>query len=212
VAADDYNETTGAPEFAGTGAPDTAVDLTLVAAFAALVGTRLIGTTAERNAYEFAREGLRWYDTDTDTEYLHNGSAWVAVWHDWKSWNPTFSNFSLGNGSISAKYRRNGRMIEFIIALTLGSTSAATGAIGFSTPVAPADALIKHARGGVLTRAAVPSTPYPVQMRIAGGSTINVALGTSSGAVLATTNWSNTYPAAPANGDTLYLEGAYEVA
>ena len=71
---------TGAPVFLDSDAPDPAVNPSQVAAFAAEVGTRLIGTTAERTAYAYAREGLRWFDTTTDKEYLYNGSGWVVAW------------------------------------------------------------------------------------------------------------------------------------
>lgn len=69
--------TTGAPEFADADAPDPAVNPSQVAAFAAQVGTRLIGTTAERTAYAYAREGLAWFDTTLEQPFVHNGSGWV---------------------------------------------------------------------------------------------------------------------------------------
>lgn len=79
MASSSNDATTGHPIFDDADAPDLAVNPTEVAAFAAEVGTRLIGDTADRTAYTYAREGLGWYDTTLDTEYLHNGSGWVPA-------------------------------------------------------------------------------------------------------------------------------------
>lgn len=76
MASSSLDPITGAPRFQDADAPDPAVNPTEVAAYAGKVGTRLIGTTAERNAYPFTREGLKWYDTTLKTELLHNGSGW----------------------------------------------------------------------------------------------------------------------------------------
>lgn len=77
MAANDVDPTTGAKIYLGTGAPDTGADLTELAADAARTGTRLIGSTAERTAYAYGRQGLLWYDTDAGREYRHDGSSWV---------------------------------------------------------------------------------------------------------------------------------------
>lgn len=79
MASSSKNPVTGAPVFGDQDAPDPAVNPTEVAAYAAKVGTRLIGTTAERDGYDYAREGLRWYNTTTKSEDLHDGTGWRAV-------------------------------------------------------------------------------------------------------------------------------------
>lgn len=79
MAAKSFDPVTGAPMFRDEDEPDPAVNPSQVAAFAAKVGTRLIGTTAERNAYEYGREGLEWYDTTLDSVLIHNGSGWKGV-------------------------------------------------------------------------------------------------------------------------------------
>ena len=63
----------GHPTFADTDAPDIKVDPTKVSEYAAKVGTRLVGTSAERTAYAYAREGLEWYDTTTKSTWLYIG-------------------------------------------------------------------------------------------------------------------------------------------
>lgn len=78
MASSSLDPVTGAPRFLDADAPDPAVNPTEVAAFAAKVGTRLIGTTAERDAYPYKREGLEWYNTTKDLVEVYNGTGWVA--------------------------------------------------------------------------------------------------------------------------------------
>jgi hypothetical protein len=80
------------PRFDATKPPDLGVDETLVSDFAALVGNRKVGTTAERNAAASATsgkevwEGLQWEDTDLKgTVVWRNGS--------WENAGPRSTNF-----------------------------------------------------------------------------------------------------------------------
>lgn len=155
-------------------------------------------------------EGRRLWVADDKASYVWSGSAWSLQFQDWKSWTPTLTGMSLGNGVVSAKYQRIGKRVAFKIELTWGSSSSASGSIGFSAPVTPSGSFIKHTGVGVWSRNI--GTAYPAQSRIAGGSSINVALTDASVAVGTVALLSNTYPATPATGDTLYLEGSYEVA
>lgn len=122
MAADSFDSTTGAPIFAGTGAPDTGVDLTLLGEFAAKVGTRLMGTTAERTSYSYAREGLEWYDTDLDAVYLSDGSGW-QLWHKRStSYTPTTTNVS-GSPATTARYSVAAGIVHVEIEVTLAGAN-----------------------------------------------------------------------------------------
>jgi hypothetical protein len=69
------------PQYAGTGAPADAADLSEIATYAALVGNRKTGTTAQRNAAtgtSAAWEGLLWGDTTDGYEYRYTSGAWVG--------------------------------------------------------------------------------------------------------------------------------------
>ena len=67
------------PYFAANGAPEIDVDPGLVADYAAKVGNRRVGTTAERNAAagKDLWESLIWGDTSDGNEYKRTGSAWI---------------------------------------------------------------------------------------------------------------------------------------
>lgn len=59
------------------------------------------------------------------------GTLWA-----WQSWTPTFSNFSLGNGTLNhAKYSRVGNLVMCRFRMTLGSTSSMGSDISVSLPV-----------------------------------------------------------------------------
>jgi len=59
----------------------------------------------------------------------------------WSTYTPTFGAFSLGNGTLVARYRHFGRVVVVDIAVTMGSTSSVSGAIEISRPVTAANAI-----------------------------------------------------------------------
>jgi len=56
----------------------------------------------------------------------------------WPTWSPTYTNFTLGNGTAVARYRHFGRTCRVQVDITLGSTSVVSGLIGISRPVTAA--------------------------------------------------------------------------
>lgn len=94
MSASSFDPTDGHPIFSDADAPDVARNPTEVAEFAAEVGTRLVGTTAERNAYAYARNGLEWRDTTLKKTFVHDGSGWVM--------NPVLAAGTLANATVPA--------------------------------------------------------------------------------------------------------------
>ena len=52
----------------------------------------------------------------------------------WTSWTPTYTNFTLGNGTQTAGYRDSGGSVDISIKVVLGSTSSITGNPSFALP------------------------------------------------------------------------------
>ena len=52
----------------------------------------------------------------------------------WTTWTPTLANFTLGNGTVTARYQQIGKTVNFSVKVILGSTSSVTGAVGVSLP------------------------------------------------------------------------------
>ena len=53
----------------------------------------------------------------------------------WTSYTPTLTNLTLGNGTLDAKWRQIGKMVDVYFSFTLGSTSAVGSTPTFSLPV-----------------------------------------------------------------------------
>lgn len=127
MAVDLYDSITGAPGFLSGEASELAVDLSALGTFAVKVGTRLIGTTAERIAYEYAREGLAWWDTDLDSEFLYTGGEWVESFSLDTGWIvPTMSNGWVdGVAAEAVGYRRKSGFMTFTGRAVLGTVAEA---------------------------------------------------------------------------------------
>lgn len=79
------------------------------------------------------------YENDTNYYMGYSGSAWEFGWNllDWKIWNPTLANLTLGSGSVDARYIRIGRTVHYRFLFTLGAGSAVGTGPNFTLPVAP---------------------------------------------------------------------------
>lgn len=58
------------------------------------------------------------------------GSTWA-----WQSYVPTFTNLSVGNGTLTAKYGQRGKDVSVRLSLVFGTTTAISGDVTFSLPV-----------------------------------------------------------------------------
>lgn len=81
-------------------------------------------------------EGMRIYETDTDRELAYDGSNWIIMSEPTQSWTPTFTNTTLGNGTVAGGYKRSDGWIDVTAQFTFGSTSAVTGNVSVSLPIA----------------------------------------------------------------------------
>jgi hypothetical protein len=63
------------------------------------------------------------------------GVKWAG---GWTTWTPTFTNFTLGNGTVTARYQQVGKTVNFSILVSLGSTSVMGTTPYFTLPVTAA--------------------------------------------------------------------------
>ena len=126
----------------------------------------------------------------------------------WTTWTPTYTNITLGNGTVVARYQQTGKTVSFFISLTFGSTTAITGTFpGFSLPVTAAASFNQFL--GFITDAGVgtfnatvdcnTTTAYPCAM-------------SSSGAYAVTTYATTTVPMTWTTSDSFSFNGTYEAA
>jgi hypothetical protein len=88
------------PQYAGTGAPSDAADLSEVATYAANVGNRKVGTTTTRTGLSGADvwEGLDFWDTTLNALFRYRSGAWTQVYSGTNLIIPT----SVSGGTVNA--------------------------------------------------------------------------------------------------------------
>lgn len=62
--------------------------------------------------------------------------AQPAGFPDWFSWSPTWTGFTVGNATVTAKYAVLGAKLFYNVYVSLGSTSAVTGDVSLTMPAA----------------------------------------------------------------------------
>jgi hypothetical protein len=70
-------------------------------------------------------EGMTVYEKDSNNYAVYDGSVWVYQGR-YRSYTPTFTGFTLGNGTVSFNYAVAGNVVIVQAEITLGSTSAVT--------------------------------------------------------------------------------------
>jgi hypothetical protein len=129
----------------------------------------------------------------------------------WTSYTPTFTNFTLGNGTITlAKYAKLGKIAVVKLLVTLGSTSSVSGRIGISLPVtATSDYTDRLLNSCGLSAGGVSATGF-----VAMGSSTRVDLYAllASGTYVTNTNISSTIPGTWATGSSFAATFTYEAA
>jgi hypothetical protein len=67
------------------------------------------------------------------------GLAWAtASGFTYTNWTPTFTNLTVGNGTLVGRYAQSGKLVHAWFKLTFGSTSAVTGNTTITLPVSAA--------------------------------------------------------------------------
>ncbi|MGM9380349.1 hypothetical protein [Streptomyces antibioticus] len=155
--------------------------------------------------YDNGTNLLRWNGSSYDT-YFKTPGAWTTYT---PTWTAVTTNPTLGNGTISGKYVKIGRLVVCKIGLVPGSSTAfGSGAYSWSLPFAAASSSIDDLGTARLTAAST----YIGQCIIAtGGTTVSATFPTAANASIAA-NMSNSTPATFANGNSLRLTVAYESA
>jgi hypothetical protein len=97
------------------------------------------GTAARGSAIGTAvSEGMVSYLADSKYVEVFDGSDWISALPvgAWQSYTPSFVNFTLGNGTITAsKYVQIGKTVHLQVSVTLGSTSVVGTQPTISLPI-----------------------------------------------------------------------------
>lgn len=166
------------------------------------------------------QEGMTIYETDTDRILTYDGSSWVigieyTTWTDYSgsfAWTGSGSNPAIGNGVITARYRRSGKCVYYSFRIAMGSTTTyGTGTYSFSLPV---NSSVRFYVGAAYLRdsSAAASGHAPGVILVDGaGSATTATVASSTGAGTGTVA-GQTAPFTWANGDSLTASIIYEAA
>jgi hypothetical protein len=137
----------------------------------------------------------------------------------WVDWTPTWTNLTVGNGTVVAKYTQIGKTVHYYVKVTFGSTTSIAGSVNVSLPVtnilttSSSDPEI----GQILFRDASISYSARGVMRVVDGNTgiISVMLISSIAAApqyVTIQGISATVPFTWTTSDVIAIQGTYEAA
>ena len=128
----------------------------------------------------------------------------------WASYTPSWTNLTVGNGTVDARYNQQGSTVHFHVLLTFGSTTSISGLVTATVPVEMRDlscgdtfkALGRDNTAGYFGLATSRSSTTAFQV---------VAL-TASASYVTIASLSSTVPFTWANTDRITISGTYEAA
>lgn len=203
----DPNRVAGAPEI-------VVVTAHTGSATSATIQRGQFGTTARQHA-----SGTQWVHgpiASNATSYatLADDQGDFVPMNEWGTWTPTYTGFTLGNGTVVARFIRAGRSIHFRIRVILGTTSSVSGAIRFSLPV-EADNTYDSFFTDVLGHGVILDTGAAIFACVALAATTSTAeleAFDAGSTYLKTAGVSSTVPMTWTTGDGFSVEGTYEAA
>lgn len=193
----------GATAIVNADITDTRVE---AAASGLLQAARSLTTLSE------TRAGMLGFDDTNDVLQIGLGAAVASVGVGaWKTWTPTWTNVTVGNGTVTARYVQIGKVVHCELVFTLGSTSDVSGDVNVSRPVATTPpyatlpvgiAQCVDASAGVLNQGVVwSSTATEFKLRVFNAASTYLTI----------TALSSTVPFTWAESDVLTFTATYEV-
>lgn len=135
------------------------------------------------------------------------GTSWA-----WQSWTPTWTNLTVGNGTVDASYIQIGKTVFYKLALVFGSTSSISGNPSFSLPVT--SVAVENAGIEIGSGYLRDSNGSVVFGSVLHGSTTTgqVTYHAVSGSLVIRGGVSSSAPFTWASNDGILIQGQYEAA
>jgi len=137
-----------------------------------------------------------------------SGSGWA-----WQNWTPTWTNLTVGNGTVEAKYTQIGKTIIGRAIVTFGTTTSVGGAVSFTMPVTAATSAAST--GGLQIgsgTALIAGTIYGIFTYFISTTSIGVRTFNIAATYPVHTDLTAAIPGTWANTSILAVEFFYEVA
>lgn len=124
-------------------------------------------------------EGMIAYLEDVNRYTFYDGSNWLDIVAGssagiWTAYTPSFTNLTVGNGTLSAAYCRVNDFVAVRVSLLFGSTTSMSGQPFFSLPVAATANLIQDTPLGKLRMLDAGSANYVGHVEINGSGVVGL--------------------------------------
>jgi hypothetical protein len=138
----------------------------------------------------------------------------VAALAAYASTTPTYVNFALGNGTVSAYYNQIGKKVHYYGVITLGSTSSVSGQMDISLPVNATSTIGDFAPIGTTNiRDTSANTYYPgFAWKADGAQRLRVIFTVASGTYSTAAGTTSSVPFTWATSDLIFWDVTYEAA
>lgn len=143
-----------------------------------------------------------------DPEDLTSGAGTSWTWQDWT---PSYTNITVGDGTVVAKYAQIGKTVHFFWSIVVGSTSAVTNGHTISLPVTAASRYgtsNAYSPIGLAYTNDITGNAHAGWVRANSTTVMQPTWGTAGSGSQQTA----TFPINEATGDTYVVTGTYEAA
>jgi hypothetical protein len=159
----------------------------------------------------------------TSTDYVKDGATAIETLGDaidasvgtgllaWISYTPTFTNLTVGNGTLTSKYCIIGKTMFLRFDLVGGSTSTITGVPTVTLPSGVTTSMVTVQPVGVANVFQAGNVPFSAVTMIASSTTITPYLYNSTGTYSFYTAVASGVPATFGNGHILSMRATIEV-
>jgi hypothetical protein len=160
------------------------------------------------------------WSVPTSTDLVKNGASAIETLGDaidatlgdaWVSYTPTFTNFVLGNGTISAFYKQVGKVVHTRGIVNLGSTSSVSGSLIVTLPVT-AVGLSVSVRLGVATIGDSGTAIYEARVTNSTTTAFSIGVINVSGTYATTTATTSLIPMTWTTNDNFCWNFTYQAA
>jgi hypothetical protein len=128
----------------------------------------------------------------------------------WTSYTPTWTNLTVGNGTLTAKYCQIGKVVFVRINLVFGSTTSISGNVNVTMPIAPVSSF--QGMANVLYEDSGVGSRQGAGPIYAFNSTAYLGVMNTSGTYATNTDINATIPFTWTTNDGIYFNTFYEVA
>lgn len=135
------------------------------------------------------------------------GSGW-----SWASFSPTWTNLTVGNGTVSANYTQIGKGVYFVIDITWGTTTSVSGSVSVTLPVTSVAVAGSNGSDLGIVKLNRATTGYTGVFVHASTTTGVIRWNKVTGTALVETNISSTSPDTWITGDEFHIRAFYQAA